>query len=87
MDQGREDARLRRIAEELAEEEETQRQWRVARGQVGDPFMCHNNAAQVVPGLLCCSAAKVHGHSMWGIPMALAGGWQLRWPCKLPQSL
>ena len=38
VDQGREDARLRRIAEELAKEEETQRQWRVARGQVGDLF-------------------------------------------------
>eukprot|EP00891_Asterochloris_glomerata_P008158 jgi/Astpho2/8158/Aster-03090 len=33
VDQGLEDARLRRIAEELAKGEETQRQWRVARGQ------------------------------------------------------
>ncbi len=40
VDQGREDARLRRIAGELAKGEETQRQWRVARGQVGDPLMC-----------------------------------------------
>ena len=45
-----------------------QRQWRVARGQVGDPLMCHNNAAQMMPGLPCCSGAQVHVHTMWGTP-------------------
>ena len=66
VDQVREDARLRRIAQELAKEEETQRQWRVARGQVGDPLLYHDNAARVVPGLPCCPGAKVHAHSMRG---------------------
>ena len=35
IDAAREDARLFKIASELADEEERKRQWRVARGEVG----------------------------------------------------
>lgn len=35
IDEAREDARLFKIASELADEEERKRQWRVARGEVG----------------------------------------------------
>lgn len=35
IDDAREDARLFKIASELADDEERKRQWRVARGEVG----------------------------------------------------
>lgn len=39
IDDAREDARLMRIANELADEEERKRQWRVARGEVSACMM------------------------------------------------
>ncbi len=39
VDDAREDARLFKIASELADEEERKRQWRVARGEV-NPIAC-----------------------------------------------
>ena len=38
IDAAREDARLFKIASELADEEERKRQWRVARGEVSRRF-------------------------------------------------
>ena len=35
IDDAREDARLFKIASELADDEERKRQWRIARGEVG----------------------------------------------------
>ena len=72
IDAAREDARLLRIATELADEEERKRQWRVARGEVCtfDPnleiFACpifgHSAAhvlfqAQLAAVDVCCKEA------------------------------
>jgi len=39
IDDAREDARLFKIASELADDEERKRQWRVARGEVGSSVL------------------------------------------------
>lgn len=39
IDDAREDARLFKIASELADDEERKRQWRVARGEVGSSLL------------------------------------------------
>ena len=44
IDDAREDARLFKIASELADDEERKRQWRVARGEVGSSLLRMFNA-------------------------------------------
>jgi len=39
IDDAREDARLFKIASELADDKERKRQWRVARGEVGSSLL------------------------------------------------